>query len=318
MARRKKGNPVHGWINFYKPVGMSSHAAVGFVRRVFNAQKAGHGGTLDPLAEGVLPIALGEATKVLGVMLDGDKTYRFTMMFGSQTETDDMEGAVIATSDLRPTRQQFAEALPAFTGKILQMPPVYSALKVNGKRACDRVRAGEEVSLKAREVTIRHIEINHFSENEATLTVRVSKGTYVRSLARDLGEKLGCLAHVTRLIRTEHGFFQENDTLCQEKLASCLKKGQDARTLLLDVDAPLDDTPAIAVTPAEVTRLLSGLAIRLDGLNEAVKGFQIKTGAPVRVKNEAGKLVSLATICDGEIKPKRNFPELIKGIENER
>jgi tRNA pseudouridine55 synthase len=302
MARRKKGNPVHGWINFNKPVGMSSNQAVGFIRRIFNAQKAGHGGTLDPLAEGVLPIALGEGTKMLAYMLDHDKYYRFTMKFGTETSTDDAEGDVVHTSDKRPTEAELKDVVETFIGEIEQTPPVYSAIKIDGKRACDRARDGEEVELKPRQVTVHKIDVEAFSEEEATLHVHVSKGTYVRSLAHDMGRKLGCYAYVTRLIRTKVDKFSLNDGISKEMLDSCAEMGQDARAHLLDVDVVLDSIPVYTATEGQAQTLLSG---------QSVKDVDAPEGQ-VRVKNSEGQLVSLAVVNnEGLLTTVRNFPALV-------
>lgn len=308
MARKKKGNPVHGFVNFYKPKGMSSNQAVGFIRRVFGAQKAGHGGTLDPLAEGVLPIALGEATKMLSYMLSEDKYYQFEMTFGHETETDDAEGEVTLTSDKRPTLDELKAVLPQFTGDIQQIPPVYSALKINGKRACDRVRAGEDVEMKPRDVVVHHIEIDHFDENKALLSVHVSKGTYVRSLCKDLGRALGCYAYVSILKRTNVPPFSVNDAVDKEKLDLCLNMGQSADTYLLDVDHVLDDIPVYSASGDEVKRILNGQHLRVEGAN-------MVENSTMRVKTENGILVSLANFEKGELKPVKNFPSLLNDID---
>lgn len=304
MARRKKGNPIHGWINFYKPVGISSASAVNFVRWAFQAQKAGHGGTLDPLAEGVLPIGLGDATKVLPFMLEGDKFYRFDVQFGSETETDDLEGDVVASSEIKVSQEDLQNALTDFQGEISQVPPAYSALKINGKRACDLMREGVDVKLDPRQITVHSINLDSFDEEsqQATISVHVSKGTYVRSLARGIGRALGCYAHVTKLVRTKHGVFEENGTVCKKVLEKEKELGQTPLQLLMDVDIVLDDIPVHMVTPEEVTRILQGMSVKNDMLDNT---------EVVRIKTEGGKLVSLAEISNGEIKPKRNFPGLI-------
>lgn len=300
MARRKKGQNIHGWVNYYKPVGESSATSVGFIRWLFDAKKAGHGGTLDPLAEGVLPIALGDATKALPYMLEGDKFYRFEMTFGAEMDTDDLEGVVVATSDTKITRADLENILPEFTGEISQVPPVYSALKINGKRACDMMRDGQDVQLEARDITVHTIVVEEFSSEKAVLHVHVSKGTYIRSLARDMGRKLGCLAHVTRLIRTKHGIFEEKTAAYKKDLEKFKELGQTPQTLLQDVDVVLDDIPVLTVTPVEVEQLLRGVSVQTEMADREV----------VRVKTEAGTLVSLAAVTEGWVKPKRNFPDL--------
>ncbi|MFT7144345.1 MAG: tRNA pseudouridine55 synthase [Alphaproteobacteria bacterium] len=309
---RKKGNHVHGFINFYKPVGMSSNQAVGFVRHIFDAKKAGHGGTLDPLAEGILPIALGEATKMLSYMLTEDKYYQFEMTFGTETETDDAEGAPVHTSDLRPTEKALRAVMDSFLGEITQTPPVYSALKIDGKRACDRVRAGEEVVLASRQVTIHSINLDEFDANKATLSVHVSKGTYIRSLTKDIGRQLGCYAYVTRLIRTEVPPFKLNDAITKEMLDLCAEIGQSPATHLLDVDHILADIPVYTASDNEVQTLLTGISI--DIKREKLEG-QHKANKPVRVKTEKGSMISLAEFDGQTLKPKKNFP-LLNDIVN--
>ena len=307
MPRRKKGNPVHGWVNFYKPVGVSSASAVNFVRWVYGAQKAGHGGTLDPLAEGVLPIGLGEATKVLPFMLEGDKFYRFDVQFGAETETDDLEGAQTATSDKKITQEELQTVAESLTGTISQVPPAYSALKINGKRACDLMREGVDVQLEPREITVHCLEIDAFNEEAqtATISVHVSKGTYVRSLARDMGRKLGCYAHVTRLIRNKHGVFEENHAVHKKDLEKYKEMGHIPPTLLQDVDVVLDDIPELTVTPEEAANILQGRILQTQKPQMQL----------IRLKNEAGKLLSLAEVAHGQIKPKRNFPGNVTDIE---
>ena len=306
MARRKKGQNIHGFLNFYKPKGMSSNAAVGYVRRLFNAKKAGHGGTLDPLAEGVLPIALGEATKTLSYMLAEDKFYKFEMTFGIERDSDDAEGEITQTSDLRPSKDALLKVIEGFKGGISQTPPVYSALKVNGKRACDRVRDGEEVTLQPRNVTIFNISLEDFDENKATLSVHVSKGTYVRSLCRDIGRALGCFAYVSELIRAKVPPFDINESVTQEMLDDCLKKGQSARTYLLDVDHVLDDIPVYTISEDEVKTILNGMPLSLN------EGHGL-ANEMVRVKTK-DVLVSLAHVENNTLNPAKNFPLL---LENE-
>jgi len=297
MARRKRGLPINGWVIFNKPLHMSSNHAVTFVRRVFNAQKAGHAGTLDPLATGILPIALGEATKTMPYMLDESKVYRFTVTWGSQTDTDDLEGEVVKTSDLRPAREELEDVLPAFTGEITQIPPVYSALKIDGKRACDLVRAGKEVTMKQRQVTIHKLDILEFSSEKATFEAHVSKGTYIRSLARDIGEKLGCLGFVTMLERTKVQKFTLNQAVSKEKLDSCARMGQSAETYLLQVDAGLDDILVWQVTKEQADKLQAG-----------VRFTENKASGLYRVVDDQGQISSLVEVEEnGLVKVVRNF-----------
>lgn len=297
MARRKKGDPISGWVMFNKPHGMGSTQAVSFVRRIFNAQKAGHGGTLDPLAEGVLPIALGEATKTMPYMLDEDKTYQFTVKWGSETDTCDLEGEVIQSSESRPSEAQFKTALNGFLGDIEQVPPAYSALKIDGKRACDRVRAGEEVEMKSRPVTIYDLTVVEFSSEEATISATVSKGTYIRSLARDLGRELGCYGHVTELIRTKVNKFALNDCVCKEKLDEASDSGHIPQTFLLPVDSTLADIPVIEMGEEKEKRLKLGNPVVVNDVKEGL----------YRAKNLQGKLLSLVKVENDEAKPIRNF-----------
>src|SRR6476661_2784182 len=201
-APRKNRVDVHGWIVLDKPVGMTSTHAVAAVRRLFNAKKAGHAGTLDPLASGILPLAFGEATKTVPYVVDGEKAYSFTVKWGEETDTDDSEGRVTATSEIRPSEEAILAALPRFTGVIEQVPPKYSAIKIDGERAYDLARDGEVVELKSRPVEIYALTLTSRDEGSASFAAECGKGTYVRAIARDLGRKLGCLGHVTALRRT--------------------------------------------------------------------------------------------------------------------
>ncbi|MEX1060830.1 MAG: tRNA pseudouridine(55) synthase TruB, partial [Methyloceanibacter sp.] len=210
MARRRKGLPVHGWLIFDKPQGMTSTQAVARVKRLYEAAKAGHAGTLDPLATGVLPIALGEATKTVPFVVEGSKEYRFTVRLGAETNTDDAEGKVVATSDRRPTRAEIEAKLPDFTGEIDQVPPRFSALKVDGARAYDLAREEEDFELAPRRVSIAKLDlVDHPDTDHCVLEARCGKGTYVRALARDLGRALGSFGHVEALRRTRVGGFGE-------------------------------------------------------------------------------------------------------------
>lgn len=269
----------HGWIVLDKPRELGSTQAVSAVKRVlreggYPKVKIGHGGTLDPLAEGVLPIALGEATKLAGRMLDATKIYAFTIAFGEETDTLDTEGEVIATSDHRPSLAEVEAVLPRFTGPVEQVPPAYSALKVDGRRAYDRARAGEAVELKARAVTIHALELvsQHEAEREldsVTLLATVSKGTYIRSLARDVAQALGTVGHVVFLRRTKAGPFTEGQAISLDKLNE-IGRGAPLEDLLLPLEAGLDDIPAYDLDPESAQavrqgRVLSGMP-QADGL----------------------------------------------------
>jgi tRNA pseudouridine55 synthase len=263
MARTRKGDKVDGWLILDKPVGLSSACAVAAVRRHFNAAKAGHAGTLDPLATGVLPIALGEATKTVSFVQDGAKTYRFTLRFGEARDTDDREGAVTATSDARPGEAAIRAALPAFTGTIEQRPPVYSALKLQGQPAYARARAGEVVTMALRRVQIARFELESIVDRDhAAFVVECGKGTYIRSLARDLAEALGTVGHVGELRRLAVGRFTADTAISLEKLVS-VGHSPARFSHLRPVETALDDIPALAITEADSLRLRQGQAVRV-------------------------------------------------------
>jgi len=263
MTQQDRNGPaLHGWLIIDKPLGPGSTDIVSAAKRALRAGgyakvKVGHGGTLDPLASGVLPIALGEATKLSGRMLDADKTYAFTVKFGAQTDTLDLEGEVIATSDARPTVEQIEAVLTDFTGPIAQVPPAYSALKVDGQRAYDLARAGEEVQLASRNVTIHSLTIEAAGPEEATLVATVSKGTYIRSLARDIALALGSVGHVTMLRRLKAGPFTLEKAISLDSLAE-LGQGRTLEQALLPLTAGLDDIPALPVTPDQAGALRQG------------------------------------------------------------
>jgi tRNA pseudouridine55 synthase len=253
---------LHGWIILDKPVGLGSTSAVGAIKRILREAgepktKVGHGGTLDPLASGVLPIALGEATKVAGRMLDATKGYDFTIRFGEETDTLDAEGQVVATSDGRPALEQVEAILPRFTGAIEQTPPAYSALKIEGKPAYERARAGEAVEIKPRQVTIFELRALSAGEDEVTLSATVSKGTYIRSLARDIAAALGTVGHISYLRRTRAGPFTLEQAVSLDFLTETAKARALTRTVL-PLTAALDDIPALPVTPDQARLLRHG------------------------------------------------------------
>jgi len=258
MSERRSKNKVDGWVILDKPVGLGSTQAVGKVRRLFGAQKAGHGGTLDPLACGVLPIALGEATKTVPFVMDGAKEYRFTLRFGEARSTEDAEGEVIETSEARPSDAEIRAALPAFTGTIEQVPPAFSALKIDGKRAYDLARAGQAVDLKPRKVVIDRLELlGRPDADHADFVVACGKGTYIRSLGRDLARAVGTVGHLSFLRRTAAGPFREDRAISLSKLEAL---GHNSRLLgaLAPVATALDDIPALALTEAQAIRLRQG------------------------------------------------------------
>lgn len=266
LVYRADAMALNGWIILDKPVGMGSTQAVGAVKRALREAgepktRVGHGGTLDPLASGVLPIAIGEATKLAGRMLDATKEYDFTIRFGEQTDSLDLEGKVIATSGVRPAEAEIEAVLARFTGPIEQVPPAFSALKVEGERAYDLARAGKLVELKARHVTIHDLALVSASAADATLSATVSKGTYIRSLARDIALALGTVGHVTMLRRTKAGPFTLEQAISLDFLMDAAK----ARTLdgaVLPLEAGLDDIPALPVTPEEAQLLRHGQRLR--------------------------------------------------------
>jgi tRNA pseudouridine55 synthase len=296
MGRKRRGRPVHGWLIFDKPLGMTSTQAVARVRRAFDAAKAGHAGTLDPLATGILPIALGEATKVVSAVQDGAKAYRFTIRWGEERDTDDGEGQVVGQSDHRPTAAQIEAALPDFTGEIQQVPPSYSAIKVDGARAYDLARGGNLPILAPRPIRIDELRLLDCPDNDhAEMEMICGKGAYVRGLARDLGRHLGCLGHVAKLRRARVGHFDESVAISLDKLEDMGHKGA-LDDLLLPVEAALADIPALAVTGPEAERLRFGQAIRVP---HSVEGTVYAT--------TDGKPVALAKIHAGEVRPVRVF-----------
>ncbi len=263
MARSRKGEKVDGWVVLDKAVGLGSTPAVGKVRRLFGAQKAGHGGTLDPLASGVLPIALGEATKTVPFVMDGRKEYRFTIRFGEARSTEDLEGEVTERSDARPSDEAIRAALPAFVGTIEQMPPAFSALKVDGRRAYDLARAGEAVDLKPRPVTIERLTlVGRPDPDHADFVVACGKGTYIRSLGRDLARSLGSVGHLSALRRTAAGPFRDAAAISLSKLEA-LGHIPALLGVLAPVETALDDIPALALTEAQADRLRQGQPVLL-------------------------------------------------------
>ena len=299
MSRRKTGDKVDGWVILDKPVGLGSTPAVSKVRRLFGAQKAGHGGTLDPLASGVLPIALGEATKTVPFVMDGRKEYRFTLRFGEARATEDAEGEVTATSDLRPTDEAIRSALSAFVGDIEQVPPAFSALKIEGKRAYDLARAGQPVDLKPRRILIERLELlGRPDTDHADFVVSCGKGTYIRSLGRDLARALGTVGHLSALRRTAAGPFREEAAISLPKLEAL---GHIPALLgaLAPVATALDDIPALALTEAQADRLRQGQPVLLT--RDAPP-----SGALLRVET-GSRLVALVRSDGTSLKPVRVF-----------
>ena len=294
MAARRSGRPVHGWLVVDKPAGLSSAAVVGRVRRALDAAKAGHGGTLDPLATGVLPVALGEATKTVAYVMDGAKAYRFRVIWGEARAGDDAEGDVIAVSAVRPDAAAILGALPRFLGEIEQTPPAYSAIKVGGRRAYALARAGETPALASRRVRIESLELCGHGADWADFEMRCGKGTYVRALARDLALALGTVGHVGSLRRTRCGPYCEKDAI---SLAMIEQFGHSAAAanLILPIATALDDIPALAVTEEEARRLRCGQSVLLPADRRPLP--PISAGKTVRAMAE-GRLVALARIDD--------------------
>ena len=267
QAKRTK-RAISGWVVLNKPYDMTSTQAVGKVRWLYGAAKAGHAGTLDPLATGILPIALGEATKAVPQVQDGTKIYRFAIKWGSATTTDDAEGAVVATSDMRPDRAALEAVLPQFTGAIMQRPPIYSALKVGGERAYDLARAGEAVDLPPREIEVDAITLVEHGTEQSVLEVSCGKGTYVRSLARDIAEALGTRGHVSMLHRAAVGPFHDGDALSIDQLENLPPEERDA--LLKPVAAGFADLPEIRLDAQQAAAVRHGNPVLLTGAGSPV------------------------------------------------
>jgi tRNA pseudouridine55 synthase len=294
-------NQLHGWIILDKPLGISSTQALGKVRWLLNADKAGHGGTLDPLASGVLPLAFGEATKTVAWAMDGRKTYRFKVRWGHETSTDDLEGEVTASTGNAAAQHDIEKALPMFIGAVQQKPPSYSAIKVSGERAYDLARAGEVVDLVARTVNIESLQIENYDPlGETTFIVQCGKGTYVRSIARDLGRVLGCLGHVTLLRRLAVGPFSEKDAISLEMLEELRHRPPSENSLsgiLRPIETVLDGIPALAVMDPEAARLKQGQRVLLpegQGPSEAEAVLVTHLGKPLGLfKIENGVLKTI-------------------------
>ncbi|MGD9966357.1 MAG: tRNA pseudouridine(55) synthase TruB [Hyphomonadaceae bacterium] len=314
MSRRKKGDDVSGWVVLDKPDDMTSTHAVAAVRRLFNAQKAGHAGTLDPLASGVLPIALGEATKTVPWLVEAKKTYFFTIRWGVSTDTQDREGKEIARSEVRPTADAIRAALPAFVGEIEQIPPQFSAVKVDGERAYDLARAGEAVELEPRKVTVYEAElVGTEGEDLASFRFRSGKGFYIRALVRDLAAKLGAEGHVWRLRRVAVGPFTEAESVTLDDLQLLGQKGA-ASERLKPVETALDDIPALAINGEDAFKLRQGRPIvLLPHVVEALKPkFRDRVVGGVDASRAAialyeGKAVALGDVRAGRFEPSRVF-----------
>ena len=312
MSRRKKGSPVHGWVVVDKPQGVTSTQAVAAVRKIFDAQKAGHAGTLDPMATGVLAIALGEATKTVPYAMDSEKTYRFTACWGEGRDSDDAEGAVTGTSDVRPTREAIEAAIPGFVGQITQTPPIYSAIKVDGTRSYDLARDGEAVALEPRTVHVLDARLVSMPDlDHAAFEMRCGKGTYVRAWVRDVALKLGTLGHVSQLRRTAVGGFQEKDAIALETLRGFMHSPA-AFEHLRPISTALDGIPALAVTGPDAVRLRSGNPILMRAnlfarITDCVPDTDDLSGLTVYLSTSEGEPVALAELAQGELRPFRVF-----------
>jgi len=296
-APKKQRADVHGWIALDKPLGMTSTHAVAVVRRLLNAKKAGHAGTLDPLASGLLPLAFGEATKTVPYVVDGEKAYRFTVTFGIETDTDDSEGRIVSQSEARPTEQQILAALPKFTGAITQVPPRYSAIKIDGERAYDLARGGETVELQPRIVEIHTLTLLSFDGQSAVLEAECGKGTYVRAIARDLGRALGCFGYVTALRRTRVGPFTEADAVT---LASLEADVFAPAAALKSIDTGLRELVEVPVGGDAPMRLRRGQSIILRGRDAPAEG-------EIVYATNAGQVIAIGTVERGELVPNRVF-----------
>lgn len=306
MARQKRGRKIDGWLILDKPPFLTSTQAVNKVKRAFDAQKAGHGGTLDPLATGILPIALGAATKTVPYVMDSTKIYHFTIKFGEARDTDDAEGAVIATSDARPTDAEIAAALPAFRGKIMQIPPAFSAIKVAGERAYDLAREGKPPELEPRPAQVDRFElIGRPDAGHAEFEVQSGKGVYMRALARDLARACGTVGHIVKLRRLRVGPFLESMAVPLDSVLDPAHTPQNLGEFLAPLATALDDIPALALSAAEFMRLSQGQAISLVELMGRIPDPAGPNGL-VRVQ-AAGRVAALARLEDGQLKPERLF-----------
>ncbi len=294
-APRSNRAEVNGWVILDKPVGMTSTHAVSRLKRIFNAKKAGHAGTLDPLASGILPIAFGEATKTVPFVQDGEKAYRFTVRWGAETNTDDSDGNIVNESGKRPGPDEILKLLPRFMGVISQRPPAFSAIKIDGERAYDLARAGAPVDIAERPVTVHALDLISTTPEEAVFEARCSKGTYVRALARDLGRELACFGHVTALRRTRVGPFLEQDALSLISLTEDL----DVPRTLHCVEAGLTEMPRITVDRDTAARLRRGQPILLRGVDTPSQGPAYAACG--------GVVIAVGAIEKGELVPGRVF-----------
>ena len=301
MARRKKGRAVSGWVALDKPAGLTSTRALSEVKRLFDAAKAGHAGTLDPLASGILPIALGDATKAVPFVMDSRKVYRFTVRWGVETDTDDSEGKPTASSDVRPTRERLIAALANFTGEIMQTPPAYSAIKIDGERAYDLARDGAPAEMEPRPVTIHRLALLSLPDaDHAVLEAECGKGTYVRALARDLGRALGTFGHVSELRRLAVGPFDEDAAATLEELREAAADGADAcDAFLRPIDFVLGGITAVRVGDSAAQRIARGQSV-------LIRGADVPPAGPAYAV-AAGRTIAIGEVEGGEFHPRRVF-----------
>ncbi|MET4635575.1 tRNA pseudouridine(55) synthase TruB [Kaistia defluvii] len=301
--RQKKGRPVSGWLSLDKPLGMTSTQAVSVVKRLFGAQKAGHAGTLDPLATGCLPIALGEATKTVPFIMDGRKIYGFTVRWGEETRTDDAEGQPVATSDVRPTREAIEAVLSEFTGEIMQVPPAFSAIKVEGERAYDLARDGEDVVLEARPIQVHRLDLVDMpDEHTAVFSAECGKGTYVRAIARDMARALGTRGHVVGLRRLLVGPFDEASMVKLDDLRATHEEGgaEGCDTHLDPVEFALGELAEVRLSEPDAVRLRNGQSVLLRGRDAPANGETV-------FATVAGTLIAIGEVERGEFHPSRVF-----------
>ncbi|MFI5408311.1 tRNA pseudouridine(55) synthase TruB [Kaistia sp. UC242_56] len=301
--RQKKGRPVSGWLSLDKPLGMTSTQAVSVVKRLFGAQKAGHAGTLDPLATGCLPIALGEATKTVPFIMDGRKIYGFTVRWGEETRTDDAEGQPVATSDVRPTREAIEAVLGEFTGEIMQVPPAFSAIKVEGERAYDLARDGEDVVLEARPIQVHRLDLVDMpDEHTAVFSAECGKGTYVRAIARDMARALGTRGHVVGLRRLLVGPFDEASMVKLDDLRATHEEvgAEGCDTHLDPVEFALGELAEVRLSEPDAVRLRNGQSVLLRGRDAPANGETV-------FATVAGTLIAIGEVERGEFHPSRVF-----------
>ncbi len=301
---RRRGRPLDGWLLIDKPAGITSARVVARLRRAFDAAKAGHAGTLDPIATGVLPIAFGAATRTIPFVMDGTKVYRFTLRLGESRDTDDAEGAILETSAFRPTDAELQAVLPALTGNIMQVPPVYSALKVAGERAYDLARRGSPPDLPPRPARVdRFTLVDRPDIDHAVFEVQSGKGVYMRSLARDVARASGCVGHVAALRRLSVGPFTAADAISLDFLSTAAENPRASPDLLLPITTALADIPALAVSGEEADRLSNGRALPRAAFEGRIPGTLAPTGLVRAMAGE--RVIGLCSLDDGWLSPKR-------------